>query len=151
MTSSRNSGWSTWLIYWLRLCSHKQKAPFPQRVTTVDHQIPAPNHSRNVTKVQEVKTSDSSGDVTWQFQCKFPIHLWLIYLTSFLDESSTLRCFTIVKIGRWLIWKHFSLHSVGAVFTSSKSTITKKWFRPKSDVSAYLPVKSNSLTWRNLS
>ena len=75
------------------------------------------------------ETSDSSGDVTWrcwQFQCKFPIHIWLIYLTSFLDESSTptyLRCFTMVKIGRWLIWKHFSLHSVGAVFTSSESTV----------------------------
>ena len=52
-------------------------------------------------------TSDSSGDVTWRFQCKFPIHLWLIYLTSFLDESSTLRCFTIVKIGRWHHLKAF--------------------------------------------
>ena len=68
----------------------------------------------------------TTSDVTWQFQCKFHIHLWLIYLTSFLDESSTLKCFTIVKIGRWLIWKHFSLHSVGAVFTSSKSTVRNR-------------------------
>ena len=64
-----------------------------------------------------------SSETLEHFQCKFPIHIWLIYLTSFLDESSTLRCFTIVKIGRWLIWKHFSLHSVGAVFTSHKSTV----------------------------
>ena len=107
MTSPRNSGWSRSLIYWLWHTSQKQKAPFQQGGTTVDHQNPAPNHSQNVTKVQEVKTSDSSGDVTWQFQCKFPIHLWLIYLTSFLDKSSTLRCFSIVKIGRWHHLKAF--------------------------------------------
>ena len=57
--------------------SQKQKAPFPQGVTTVDHWNPAPNHSQNVTKVQEVKTSDSSDncDVSWEFQSKFPIHM----------------------------------------------------------------------------
>ena len=30
----------------------------------------------------------------------------------------------MVKIGRWLIWKLFSLHSVGAVFTSPEFTVT---------------------------
>ena len=42
-----------------------------------------------------------SSETPEHFQCKFPIHLWLIYLTCFLDESSQSRCFTIVKIGRW--------------------------------------------------
>ena len=36
--SSRNLGLSWWLIYWLWHCSHKQKAPFPQGVSPVDHQ-----------------------------------------------------------------------------------------------------------------
>ena len=53
MTSSRNSGWARWLIYWLWHTSQKQKAPFPQEVTTIDHQNPAPNHSQNVTKYRK--------------------------------------------------------------------------------------------------
>ena len=54
MTLSRNSGWSRWLIFWLWHRSQKQKAPFPQGGTTVNHQNPTPNHSKNVTKAQEV-------------------------------------------------------------------------------------------------
>ena len=89
----------------------------------------------------ESETSDSSGDVTWQFQCEFPIHLCLIYLTSFLDQSSTLSCFTVVTIGRWLIWQHFSLHSVGAVFTSSESTANKvQWQK-------YYLLRINTFLW----
>ena len=58
-----------------RLLFLKQNASFPKEVSAVDHQNPALNHFQNVIKVQKVKTSDSSGDVTWQFQCKFPIHI----------------------------------------------------------------------------
>ena len=56
--SSRNSVLSWWVIYWLWHNSYKQKAPFPQGVSTVDHHNSA-NHSQYVTKVQEVKTCDS--------------------------------------------------------------------------------------------
>ena len=42
------------------------------------------------------------------------------------QHQHILRCFGMVKIGRSLIWKHFSLHSVGAVFTSSKSIVNPK-------------------------
>ena len=74
-------------------------------------------------------TSDSSGDVTWQFQCKFPIHLWLIYLTSFLDESAAPTHFEVLNYRddrQMTHLKAFSLYSVGAVFTSSKSTVNEQ-------------------------
>ena len=83
----------------------------------------------NVTKVQEVKTSDSSEncDVTWEFQCKFPIHTWLIYLTSLLDESSTSTHFDMFYCGedRQMTSPEsiFFPFSIGAVFTSPKSTV----------------------------
>ena len=60
-----------------RLLFHKQNASFPQGVSAVDHQNPTLNHFQNVINVQEVKTGDSSDncDVSWEFQCKFPIYI----------------------------------------------------------------------------
>ena len=40
-----------------------------------------------------------------------------------LQHQHILRCFTMVKIGRWCHLKDFSLHSVEAIFTSPESTV----------------------------
>ena len=37
-----------------------------------------------------------SPEILEHIQCKFPIHIWLIYMTSFLDESSTPTHFEVL-------------------------------------------------------
>ena len=99
---------SWWLIQKLRVVSlthlltvifiHKQKASFPQGVSTVDQQNPALITPRMWPKCRKwgLMTHFGICDVTWAFQRKFPIDIWLIYLSSFLDESSTSTHFEVL-------------------------------------------------------
>ena len=119
VTSSRNAGWSRWLIFWLWHRSQKQKAPFPQGSTTVDHQNPTPNHSQNVTKAQEVNlvthlvmSPGTAGSFNVNFLFIYYSSTWPISQMNH-QHQHIFRCFSITKIGK----------SERAIFISPKSTL----------------------------
>ena len=51
------------------------------------------------TGSEDLRVTSGDSDVTWEFQCKLPIHMWFIQLTSFLDESSTSPHFEVLHHG----------------------------------------------------
>ena len=103
--------------------SHKQKAPFPQGVTTVDHQNPALTTPRMWPKYRKWKlVTHLVMSPAYLHKSKAPKICWCWWFIHQVDESHRNKRFTSklpgdITVAKWVISFHFLYfgHILGVV------------------------------------